>query len=87
MLAFRSDTISTVYQREVQELEQRLDLRPQRTINCPVEGCCTTYEVFDAVETTHRKNVRELRAMLAESHPDHSEASKIALNGSRRKAA
>ena len=87
MLAFRSDIAQTVYRNEVQQLEQRLDLRPQRTVGCPIEGCAATYEVFDAVATTHRRNVRTLRDLLAKSHPHHHAAGKITLNGARQKVA
>ena len=87
MQAYRSDVISTIYKREIEQLEQNCELRPQRTIGCPIEGCGTTYEVFDPIETTHRKNVRELRALLAKSHPHHHSVGKITLNGDRHEAA
>ena len=87
MHAYRSDIVTTIYKNEIEALEQQVELRPQRTVACPVEGCGTSYEVFDAIEATHRKNVRDLRELLVKSHPHHRAVGKITLNGNSGKLA
>lgn len=70
--AFKSDVLQAeAIAQEINALEQRADIMPHQIINCPVEGCNVTYQMYNYMFSDREANLSCLLYGLRVHHPHH----------------
>ncbi len=76
--AFKSDVhAAPQIAEEIVALRQHVDILEPETVNCPVEGCRVTYQMYNYMFSDANANRETLLYGLRIHHPDHNQPSFI----------
>ena len=79
--AYRTDVVNKEkFQGEVGQLHRACE--PQ-TVQCPLAGCATTYEMYGYTPSNREENTATLQGRLKREHPDHT-SEVLAVNAFRK---
>jgi hypothetical protein len=79
--SFRSDVVGNKkFQGEIGYLKKTLK---SHRVQCPLDGCQCTYEMYGSVPSDRESNVTILQERLKREHPDHT-SEILAVNAFRK---
>jgi hypothetical protein len=76
--AFKSDVLEAPQiAEEIVALRQRADILEPETVNCPIEGCRATFQMYNYIFSDADANREALLYGLRIHHPHHNQPSFI----------